>query len=191
MSVLVIIAVLIAFYPYISVLNFRRNSALDDDALTSSRNRLLNDQNGETGKLFRFGLYAARRNACEAIALHDLRVLCGMESSLSQAIRDIQKSAAMIGYGFLGTNPFALGRVMRKHGFEVVRISEADMPGKGLYIFSFWTKKPWLSPAHTVAVKSDGQKLIAYNLLGTGYPSRLRPEQYAGRILCVYRIKKL
>ena len=113
------------------------------------------------------------------------------DSDPTEKIRLASGFAMAIGYGFLGTNPFALGRVMRKHGFEVTRISEADMTEQGLYIFSFWIKKPWLSSAHTVAVKSDGQKLIAYNLSGTGYLSRLRPEQYAGRILCVYRIKKL
>ena len=63
--------------------NFKINEKCDKDPKTSTADRLVTDQNGTTGKNFVYGDYPAQHNACEAIAVHNAKVLLGMPTKLS------------------------------------------------------------------------------------------------------------
>ncbi len=169
--------------------NFAHNSIADENPSTTTRNRLVNDQNGATGSLFRYGGFYASRNACEAIAVHNAKVLRGRDSTLSEAIMAFQSAGAMLLRGALGSNPYAIGRVLKKEGIECVRVRLSEISNKGTYIISFWNSKaPW-SGLHTVALSGDGSKLTAYNLYGDGKPCPIALSDYSKRYICGYRIK--
>lgn len=184
--VMVATVLAVAFYRLVCRNNRRRNSAVDEGHDTTTRNRIINDQYAATGHRFAYGLYAARRNACEVIAVHNAKVLLGRESTLSQTAADFQSAGAMIGYGLLGSSPRAIGRVLRRSGMDYERIGLADMTRQGIYILSFWNRRrPW-GGLHTVAVRYDGRNYTTYNLKGRGRVSAMPPSLYARHFICGY-----
>lgn len=189
---IVITALLIGLtigYCGVSHRNRRRNEAVDRDPLSTTKNRLINDQYAATGTRFSYGIHAARKNACEVIAVHNAKVLLGRESTLSQTMADFQAAGAMIGYGLFGSSPRAIGRVLRRSGIACERVGLADMTRRGVYIISFWNDHaPW-GGLHTVAVRYDGQHYTTYNLKGRGEVTHLPPAVYARRFICGYYLK--
>ncbi len=169
--------------------NFAHNSIADSDPSSSTHNRLVNDQNGATGSLFEYGAFHASWNACEAIAVHNAKVLNGLESSLSDAIKAFQSAGAMLLRGALGSNPYAIGRVLKNEGLECERVRLSEITNKGTYIISFWNSKaPWRG-LHTVALSGNGRTLTAYNLRGDGKSCPIALSDYARHYICGYRIK--
>ena len=156
-------------YRHVSKRNSRRNSKVDSDPTTTTKNKIINDQNGATGDNFEYGLHDASWNACEAIAVHNAKVSKGIDSSLSETMTDFQSAGAMIGYGALGSNPYQIGSVLNNEGIENYRVSNpANMTLYGTYIMSFWNGKPWCSSLHTIAFSYTSQGCVAYNLYGDG-----------------------
>ncbi len=173
-------------YRHISKRNRNNNSKVDSNPSTTTKNKVINDQNRATGENFEFGLYKAKRNACGAIAVHNAKVLNGIDSCLSDTIQDFQDVYAMIGYGCFGSNPFAIGRVLNKEGIEYSRIGLDDMAQEGTYIITFWNENaPW-GGIHTVAVHYDGTTYITYNLGCNGNISTEAPSIYAKNYICGY-----
>jgi len=168
--------------------NLEVNAAVDRDPHTTTIATIVNDQNGVTGRLFVYGAYPARHNACEAIAVHNAKLLKGVPSSLSQTINDFQCGHAMIGRGFLGSNVLAIGRILSASGLSWRRVGLRDLADKGLYIISFWNGRiPW-DGIHTVTVRHDGQGYTTYNLAGDGRVSQRSPVDYAKSYICGYRL---
>lgn len=191
--VLIVIAVLliglVIGYCGVSRRNRRRNEAVDRDPLSTTKNRLINDQYAATGTRFSYGIHAARKNACEVIAVHNAKVLLGRESTLSQTMADFQAAGAMIGYGLFGSNPRAIGRVLRRSGIAYERVNLSGITRRGVYIISFWNDRaPW-GGLHTVAVRYDGKHYTTYNLKGRGEVTSLPPAVYARRFICGYYLK--
>lgn len=183
-AVLALLAIL--GYLCIAKCNRRRNEAVDRDPSTTTRARLINDQYDATGRQFVYGFHAARKNACETIAVHNAKVLLGRESTLSRTMADFQAAGAMIGYGLFGSSPRAIGRVLRRGGIAYERVSLADMTRRGVYIISFWNDRaPW-GGLHTVAVRYDGVRYTTYNLKGRGEVTSLPPSVYARHFICGY-----
>ena len=173
----------------ISKLNSKHNSAVDDDPATTTKNQIINDQNGATGNNFEYGMYSASWNACETIAVHNAKILKGMDSSLSETMKDFQSAGAMIEFGYFGSNPYAIGRVLKKEGIEYSRVGLNEMSQNGTYIISFWNEgAPW-NGLHTVAVSYDGSNYTAYNLYGDGQQHLISLSDYQGRYICGYYIK--
>lgn len=178
----------VALYRLVCRNNRWRNGAVDERHDTTTRNRLVNDQYAATGHRFAYGLYPARRNACEVIAVHNAKVLLGRESTLSRTAADFQTAGAMIGYGLFGSAPHAIGRVLRRSGIGYERIALTDMTRRGVYILSFWNRRrPW-GGLHTVAVRYDGRNYTTYNLKGRGGVSTLSPAMYARHFICGYYV---
>lgn len=190
-AVAVVVLVLLAIlgYLYIAKCNRRHNEKVDREAATTTRARLINDQYGATGRHFVYGLHGARKNACEVIAVHNAKVAKGMASTLSETMADFQAVGAMIGYGFFGSNPRAIGRVLRRSGMAYVRVGKREMTRPGVYILSFWNDHaPW-GGLHTVAVRYDGAHYTTFNLKGRGDTSTLPPSVYARRFICGYYLR--
>lgn len=169
--------------------NSRYNAKADANPKTATRGRLINDQNGITGHCFRYGLFAARLNSCEAIAVHNAKTLMGIDSSLSQTMHDFQRARTMVLLGAWGSNPYAIGRLLKKEGIACRRISLTELNRGGLYIISFWNRnKPWHG-LHTVALSYDGKIYTTYNLNGGGTVSNRNPQEYASDYICGYSLK--
>ena len=153
---------------FIADSNYSNNSAVDANPDTTTHNKLINDQNGDTGKNFEYGGYSASYNACETIAVHNAKVLLGMESTLSQTMYDCQMLGAMPLEGVIGTNPYALANVLDYYAinYSSVQINEMNQPG--IYIISYWTEGRFQGPLHTVTVVYDGTQYVTYNCYGNG-----------------------
>ena len=176
-------------YNPIMKMNLRKNSVMELDPKTSTKNRLINDQNGLTGRNFRYGLHSAAFNACETIAVHNAKVLLGMDSTLSETIAEFQRSAAMLGLGIFGSDPHAIGRILKECNIPYSPAKLENIGGDGVYIISFWNRNaPWHG-LHTVAAEYNKGKFITYNLRGNGETSFDSPDDYARKFICGYYIK--
>ncbi len=177
-------------YLWLALRNRNHNRTIDQDPSQTTANRILNDQNRQTGRAFRYGFHKASWNGCEAIAIHNAKVLLGKASTLSETMTAIQKSWGMICFGLFGSNPFVIGRVMKQFGIRASRIREADMNHPGHYILSFWNEgAPW-NGAHTVTLSSDGQIWTIYNYHGNGRETKTKPLTFGRRFICGYYLEE-
>lgn len=189
MLIRIIIAAFTAYitgYLIITAANYSHNKKAEK--LVQTKNKLINDQNGEVGQAYRFGLYKARHNSCEAISVHNIKVLFGIISTLYETIKQFQLSAVMVGWGFFGSNVIFTGLMLRKSRLKYIRVklNELNQPGK--YIISYWNPgAPWKG-IHTVAFETDGVIYKTYNLHGRGKTSDENPKYYASRYIIGYRI---
>ena len=165
------------------------NAKVDRNKKTTTQNRLINDQNDTsgTGGNFRYGLYSASHNACETIAVHNAKVLKGINSNLSSTMMNFQMANAMIEpTGYLGSNPYSIGRVLSNSGIKYSRVGLNEMTEPGTYIISFWNDgAPWKG-LHTVAVSCIGNSYIAYNRYGDGEQYLLNLSDYTDSYICGY-----
>ena len=169
---------------HITKRNHRQNFKKDSDETTTTSNRLISDQNGATGKNYRYGLFNASYNACEIIAVHNAKVLLGEDSSLSQTTESFYKSGAMWLFGTFGSYPSRIGTVLKVEGIEYCDVaSPADMTLYGTYIMSFWTKSHTI---HTVAFSHTNQGYTVYNLYGDGFEYDFNPMEYSDQYICGY-----
>ena len=169
--------------------NHSKNSAVDSDTSTSTNNKIINDQNGTTGKNFEVGDHSASYNSCGAIAIHNAKVHSGIDSTLSDTIADLQTSGAMIGVtGSFGFNPYAFSSVLKASGLSYTPISLADMSNAGLYVITYWNSDNLMDGAHTVAVFFDGTTYVTYNYSGNGTPGYLSPFDYAENFIYGYQV---
>ena len=169
--------------------NFEINSKCDRDPATTSEDRIVGDQRGGRGRAFVYGKYPARRNACEAIAVHNAKVKLGVPSTLSETIAAFQSLRAMIFRGFFGSNVFKIGRVLKYYGIPYTRFfRKKRLAGEGLYIISYWNKRPWRNGIHTVTTEHSGAGFSTYNLRGDGIVSGEDPRVFGKRFITGYRL---
>lgn len=148
------------------------------------KDRIINDQNGSTGNSFMYGFFPAKWNGCKAIAVHNAKVLMGIESSLSETMTDFQSVGAMIGYGLFGSDPNLIGRVLEKEGIGYSRVTINEMTESGVYIMSYWNSSSIWDGLHTVAVYYDGSTYMAYNTQGSA--RKIEILDYSDRYICGY-----
>ena len=132
----------------VAAMNYVRNTQVDKNQRTTTQNRLINDQNDTsgTGGNFRYGLYSASNNACETIAVHNAKVLKGINSNLSSTMMSFQMANAMIEpTGYFGSNPYSIGRVLSNSGISYSRVGLNEMTEPGTYIISYWNGTPCMS----------------------------------------------
>ena len=189
MILIIIISAAAAYligYTAVCLSNYRINSKAE--LLLPTSRRTVSDQNGETGMRFRYGLYKAKHNACEAIAVHNVKILLGRPSRLADVIRRFQTGASMIGYGFFGSNVYMIGTVLRREKIRYAKVRFSDINKDGIYIFCFWNNgAPWRGIHTVTAVRKDGD-WTTYNLHGTGTVKNEIPEIYAKNYICGYLI---
>lgn len=184
-----LVLLLLLLYLWITWCNRKHNRAIDQDPSRTTKDRLLNDQNRQTGSSFRYGLHKASWNSCEAIAIHNAKILLGTSSTLSETMTAIQKAGGMMCYGLFGSDPFVIGRVMRSSGIHARRVRQTDMRAPGYYILSFWNEgAPWHG-AHTVALRSDGTTWTIYNYFGNGRQTHTVPLTLGRRFICGYYLE--
>ena len=167
--------------------NRLNNERADRDDSTSTRNKIVNDQNGVTGEAFWYGICHANWNACETIAVHNAKVLLGRESSLSETMTDFQICGSMMLGGTLGSNPYMIGTVLDYEGIPNKRVNLDNIEEPGVYIFSFWNENR-MDGIHTVACWYDGSTYTTYNLYGFGSEYFEHPKTYASDFICGYYV---
>lgn len=168
--------------------NYKNNKALDMADETTTKNRIINDQNGSTISKFRYGRFSASYNACGAIAVHNAKVLLNKESTLSQTIYDIETGYGLTLGGAFGSDDGLVPEMMKKYGIKCVSVSADEIYTRGIYILSFWHQDPPWNGTHTITVKSQNGICNAYNLLGDGTAKPIDIESLKGRIISCYRV---
>ena len=94
-------------YKHLEKSNYRHNSRVDNNKSTTTRNKIINDQNGTTGKNFNYGVRKAEKNGCEPIALHNAKVLTGKESTLSDTMKSFSEARQWSRLAFSARIPLA------------------------------------------------------------------------------------
>lgn len=146
--------------------NYKTNSEKDAEAASSTFNRLINDQCGLTGRAFRYGRFSADYNVCEVIAMHNVRVMLGQNSCLSETIRSVQNRGGMFCQGKWGTKISHIGTIMKnEYGLPSKAIRKIEnIDRDGAYIISFWNdRKNILKGVHTVTLCIDKGTFTLYN----------------------------
>ena len=82
-------------------------------------------------------------------------------------------------FGVFGSDPLAIGSVLRNEGISYTRVRLDEMDKPGTYIISFWNTPQ----IHTVAVSYDGGSYTTYNFKGY---EEVPPSNYASRYICGY-----
>ena len=150
----------------VGIVNRIKNSKADEDPSTTTKNKIVNDQAETTGENFEYGFFKTSWNGCGPIAVHNAKVIKGIDSSLSETISDFQMVNAMLLGGALGSNPYFIGWVLRYEGIEYYRVSGTEnMTLYGTYIVTYWTQH---NTVHNIALSYTSKGCIAYNVNGGG-----------------------
>lgn len=95
-------------------------------------------------------------------------------------MKDFISCGAMIGDGFFGSDPYAIGKVLKSSGLSYTKVTANQLSNEGIYIISFWNCNPPWNGLHTVAFEYYDGIYTTYNLFGDGYDSYLIPSDYFG-----------
>ena len=169
------------YYAETRVSNYKTNRFLDRNPKTTSRNKLIWSQDKYSS--FRYGDYSVSHNGCEAIAVHNARVLMNLRSSLSSVIDAFYENDAMllaITNGYLGSDPRKIGSVLEYYGMSYEMVKQNEWTRSGIYILSYWTEK-FPHQIHTVTVEYYGKYYIATNPNG-----QIDPYSFGSRYICGY-----
>ncbi|MBQ7991227.1 MAG: hypothetical protein IJ080_04005 [Oscillospiraceae bacterium] len=114
-----------------------------------------------------FGLYRMSYNGCGAIALYNALRLCGQERDLREIALLLEPQLVLL--GTFGVYPGGMGRALSSVGIPFRRLKTYGDLLEGLsryrvFILCYWTKKPWLSSSHFVAVERVQGGYEIYNL---------------------------
>lgn len=125
--------------------NYKHNSEIEngyrEKGLGYGRN-FVYGQGYITYKDYLYGFYNDGYNTCEIIAIHNVKVYLGMESTLSQTIYDMPIAGGMWLYGYWGSSPGDIPVLLKEYGIGFTDIySVEEMTENGMYIVSFWSKK--------------------------------------------------
>ncbi|MFR7854121.1 MAG: RHS repeat-associated core domain-containing protein, partial [Acutalibacteraceae bacterium] len=175
-------------YKHLEKSNYRHNSRVDNNKSTTTRNKIINDQNGTTGKNFNYGVRKAEKNGCEPIALHNAKVLTGKESTLSDTMKSFSEAKAMVAFGIFGSDTISISTVLEREGisYSLVRDTD-DMSERGVYIVSYWTGAWHMSSIHTIAISYDGSTYTAYNYRGVT-ACEINLNEIKDSYICGYRV---
>ena len=162
--------------------NYKHNDKLDQGD-NSTYNEMIKNQNSDIIAEYTYGVLSARINSCEAIAVHNTKVLLGLESTLSETIRDMQTCNGMWLFGLFGSKPSKIGKLLSFYGIEYEKVSIDQVDSPGIYIISYLRSNGMI---HTVAVTYDGVGYYAYNKeSNTDHPSK-----YSSLYFEIYYIRR-
>ena len=147
---------------YLLMVSNRRHNQVDDIAFfPGDEPHFLT--NADAARL-RYGRKHMDWNGCEVIAVYNARVLMGQKASMSRLATQFQNVGAMWGWGYFGSDPRRIGRILEKNGMEYTAFHTPDAISQpGIYILSYWTGHPWLSHLHTVTMVLTENGFTTYN----------------------------
>ena len=185
--VLAILLFLTAAHFIIGVLLAKRNYRLNSKYESTG---IINDQNGQTGKRYRFGFFSLKYNGCAPIAVYNAKLLLGMKSRLNDVIYSLEITKAVFLFGLFGGYSKGIKRALKREGLDYTAVSLDETKYDGIYIIKFKNYGKIRNGEHFVTVKTENGMSETYNLCGDGKVYRLPPEKYAGKGYIIgYRIK--
>ena len=121
--------------------------------------RMINGQGLGLVSEMRYGICHMSFNGCEVIAVHNALVSLGKPQRLSDIAFYMERFRVLM--GFFGCNAYCLGRALKHFGADCKRsrsIGDAES-----FIFTYWTKTPFLSSIHTVFCVRTDKGIAVYN----------------------------
>ena len=172
-----------------------RSSNYADNIAAEEKNptfgTLINNQNSFKDGSFKMGSYNASYNGCGAIALHNAKVLLGIDSTLTETINDIHLSKALKYGGILGIDPRDIGTVLFNSGIDYSLLWQKDFSKKGVYIIEYFHSKNIFDGAHFVTFVYDGKNYTTYNLKCDGDIYIGDPNNYIGAFALGYYLGEI
>ena len=135
---------------------------------------------------YKYGNGTSDYNGCGPIAVHNAKLLLGMDSSMPATIERMERLDVTCLNGTWGTNPWKIGKVLASYGIEYSTVELDEMTQEGVYIVSYWNQEI-LGGAHNVAVYFDGNTYTSYNVYAT---QGCHPREYIGFVLEIYYLGK-
>ena len=169
--------------------NLDNNKALDDASETTTKDKIINNQNSDAIASFKYGRFSASYNACGAIAIHNAKVLLKIPSTLSQTIYDIETGYGVTFGGVFGSDDGLVPEMMKKYGIKCTETEVEKANKKGVYIISFWHKDPPWNGIHIIAVRYEHNVYTAYNFLGDGSVKPIDIASIKDRVISCYKIE--
>lgn len=119
-------------------------------------------------------LYLARAEltACEVVAVYNALINLKKPQDFATVRRTFFRRGALTLWplGFLGGNPYSIGRVLGAFGVEFKAV-RPELFSDGLYIISFWNGPKSLS-LHTVFAEIKAGSALIYNMYSNGRAPR-------------------
>ena len=151
--------------------------------------KLIVQQNTEEMRRIKYGAFPMSFNGCEIIAVYNALVMSGVKCDLQELIDCFKKKHLMLLWGLFGSYVFGLHKVLQGYGIRAERVKLCDIKDDGLYIVSFWNRRPPWHGIHTVLTQVQGGKHITYNLYSNRGVEPLSPGEYVGgRYIVGYKI---
>jgi hypothetical protein len=143
--------------------NFNYNTVFDNDEHNLKNDivdTMINIQDSsDVGKL-KIGEESMSDAGCEVIAVYNAKIMLGEKNvSLANTIEQFENNGALIAQpfasGYLGSNPYSIGRVLDAEGLKYSTIDsfEQMQSTPGVYIVSVWNSNNIDSKIHTVAAE--------------------------------------
>ena len=165
--------------------NSKHNSELDSNSETTTAGKLITNQNESPAKDFKYGFYNASWNGCEAIAVHNAKLLMGKSSSLSETIDHFYDANAIIGAGGFGSFPSRIGQVLESYGIKYKCVGIDEMTQSGIYIISYWNASHPFKGLHTIAITYYNEEYRSYNSRYDN-DNNYTPAIHGERFICGY-----
>ena len=164
--------------------------------ITNETHRFINDQGSSaTLEKLRFGKYSLNYNGCGIIALYNAMSASGCRASVADITDTFVTERLNTGgsgmSGKYGTNPFSIGRGIKRLGFECSRVSADEIMRDGLYVAAYWRKSGgFFSPAHFIAVETRNGVPTAYNNSDRNEAETVDVAELKKKYICGYRLTR-
>jgi len=153
------------------------------DESADAKNTIVTNQKDPSIKDMKVGSGNVGENGCGAVAIHNVKVIKGVESTLSETIRDIESGSGLIIDGYLGINPFVVDDVLKDYGINCTPVKAKELSDPGLYLIAFWNNPKDLGAgAHYVVLRVYEDSFEVLNGDQNG------PEWYADKYIYGYRV---
>lgn len=130
----------------------------------------------------KYGLFPMSFNGCEIISVYNSFVLLGKKPpELDELIRIFKRAHLCLLLGWWGSNVYKTHKAIRASGLECEKVRPEDIKNDGIYVVSFWNRKPPLNGIHTVALEIKAGKTTVYNLYSNRPISNKTVAEFAGK----------
>ena len=167
--------------------NYRHNS---ERAVSPEFGKMINGQGMGLVANYRYGICHMSFNGCEVIAVHNALVWLCRPQPLMDIAYFMERYRVLM--GFFGCNAYRIGKALKHFGADCTRSRDAG--DAEAFIITYWTKRRFLSPIHTVFCVRSDKGITVYNRYNNRDRSYLcgSIEEFAGkyRPVAVYRIEK-
>lgn len=161
----------------------KNEESTEKDAKSEAKNTIIKDQEDPSIKDVKVESGNIGENGCGVVAIHNVKVIKGVGSTLSETIADIQSQNGFIIDGYLGVNPFIIDNVLKQDGIRCTSVKVKDLSTPGLYLIAFWNNPLNLGEgAHYVVLQVDENSFEVINGDQNG------PEWYVDKYIYGYRI---